>query len=132
MTLHVALNRTPKEKKNINCSCENSSEDFTADDMREVQDSKSNYLDSLEDIKCSINKILIEVANNSLDNACTIFFCNKKMNGTNGINSIIVKNFDKNNLDKIAAWLWNNGYYVDVNWFNQPHGNILGSLLIYW
>ena len=133
MSLHVALNRTPKEETETkDCVCEEQPIDFTAADMRKVQEAQSNCLCSLNDVKESVNKILFDIANNSLDNACTVFFCDKKMNGTNGINSIIVKDFDEDDLEQTAAWLRNNGYYTDVNWFDAPHGNMLGTLLIYW
>lgn len=136
MPLRKALNRTPREKEKevdiCECPCEDNLKDFTAVDMRETQDSKSSCLCSLKDIKKSINNILMDVANSSLDNACTVFFCDKRMNGTNGVNSIVVKDFNKSGLEQIAAWLRNNGFYTDANWFDMPHGDILGTLLIYW
>ena len=135
MALHVALNRTSKSKEEIEnneCPCAEEPEDFTADSMREVQEERSNCLCSLNDVKKSLNNILRDVANNSLDNACTVFFCSGKMTGTNGVNSVVVKDFSKNGLEQIAAWLRNNGYYTDARWFDMPHGVILGTLLIYW
>lgn len=128
MALHVALNRTPKseDKQQV---CEDAPIDFTAATMRQMQEAQSNCLCSLNDIKEEINKILFDIANSTTVNVCTVFFTTAHLNG---VHSIVVKDFDKQDLETVAAWLRNNGYYTDINWFDTPHGSMLGSLLIYW
>lgn len=139
MALHVALNRTPKEEteENFVCDCEPcecvEEEDFTASDMAYIQEQKENCCCNLKQVRAKINQILYDCAGIAGMRSIRVVFCSKLIAADNNdFKSVVVKDFDKNDLEEIAAWLRNNGFYTDYQWNREPHGNVMGSILIYW
>lgn len=149
MTLRVALNRTPREdKKECECGCkccssdngnnefncsDNEEQDFNIKDMREIQEQKETSYCELKDIRKKINCIMRESANvPGLRNVSLIFCSQQIVTDSSNKKSIVVRNFDKIDLEKISAWLRNNGFYTDTEWKREPHGSVLGTILVYW
>lgn len=136
MTLRVALNRTPKEKNECCCECECCGEhDFTLEDMTNIQEQneKKNTSGSITDIQCKINKLLREAADVPRLRHLFITFCSSHMAFMSpNHKTIVVKGLERSTLDKIAGWLRNNGYSTIENFNQPPHGDMLGSIYIYW
>lgn len=137
MALHVALNRTPKEDNKENCcDCDctcDGSEDFTIKDMQQAQEETENSQINLREMKCKINHILWECAQVVGLRAVRLVFCSSKIvSNSDDVRVLVVKNISKGDLEELAAWLRNNGYSTAMSWDSQPHGNMLGSIFIWW
>lgn len=137
MALHVALNKTPAgNNAKDNCCCcvdEDKCYDFTLNNMLEIQEEVEDVNKSIEEIKCKINCALREVAYVAGCRSITFVFGTKSLVATDfNRRGIVVRDFTAEDAEKIAAWLRNNGYSVDVNMFDSPHGVIFGSILVYW